>query len=262
MAWKALGPPGMERFDSAAAREAFRLGKVAMLIDRAERAADWSHGKPLGVAPLPGSDRVFEPVRKEWKPSSPLNAPSYLPRGGGWLIGISKQLSGTSLDAALDFAKYLASPENSNRLRAERTFPMLPVRTSQMGLGLPDPTSAPDVDSRLWSDAVRRTLLAERSRAGSTNPRCRRLPERPRQGTRGGDGGRASRKGASGRRQGMDRAHASAGRQRQLWHYRSQPQQPDDAPTASRTRKLNDVRRRTRFHSCDAWLQRRCRGRR
>ena len=54
----------MERFDAAAARESFRTGKVAMLIDRAERAATWSHGKPVGVAPLPGSDRVFEPIRK------------------------------------------------------------------------------------------------------------------------------------------------------------------------------------------------------
>jgi multiple sugar transport system substrate-binding protein len=39
---------------------------------------------------------------------------------------------------------------------------MLPVRISQMSQGLPDPTSAPDVDPRQWSDAVSRTLLAER----------------------------------------------------------------------------------------------------
>jgi len=162
VALKEAGPPGMERFDAGAARESFRTGKVAMLIDRAERAATWSHGKPIDVAPLPGSDRVFEPARKEWGPASPPNAPSYLPHGGGWLIGINRRLSGTQHDAAVDFVKYLANPENSNRIRAEPTFPMLPVRISQMGEGLPDPTSAPDVDSRLWSDAVRRTLLAER----------------------------------------------------------------------------------------------------
>ena len=39
---------------------------------------------------------------------------------------------------------------------------MLPFRISQMSQGLPDPTSAPDVDSRLWSDAVSRTLLSDR----------------------------------------------------------------------------------------------------
>src|SRR5262245_6587945 len=83
-AWKAFGPPGLERFDADAARESFRTGKVALLIDRAECAATWSHGKPLGVAPLPGSDRVFEPSRKTWEPATPRNAPSYLPSGGGW----------------------------------------------------------------------------------------------------------------------------------------------------------------------------------
>ena len=82
--------------------------------------------------------------------------------GGGWLVGVKRGLSGLQLDAALDLARYLASPENANRLRAEATFPMLPVRSSQMGHGLPDPTSAPDVDSRQWSDAVSRTLMAGR----------------------------------------------------------------------------------------------------
>jgi multiple sugar transport system substrate-binding protein len=162
MSLKALGPPGMERFDSEGARAAFRSGKSAMLIDRAERAAAWSGGKPVGVVPLPGSERVFEPVQKTWQSASPPNSPSYLPKGGGWLIGISASLSGTRLEAALDLAKYLTSPDNSNRVRAEQPFPMLPVRTTQMSLGLPDPTAAPDVGSREWSEAVRRTLLAER----------------------------------------------------------------------------------------------------
>jgi multiple sugar transport system substrate-binding protein len=105
---------------------------------------------------------VYEPTRKRWETPSSRNAPSYLPSGGGWLVGVKRGLSGIKRDAAIDLACYLANPENSNRLRAERTFPMLPVRTSQMSQGLPDPTSAPDVDSRQWSDAVSRTLLAER----------------------------------------------------------------------------------------------------
>ncbi len=159
---KALGPLGMERFDAPGARAAFRTGKVAMLIDRAERAAAWSHGKPVGVAPLPGSERVFEPALKAWQPASPPNSPSYLPAGGGWLVGVSGRLAGKKLEAALDFAKYLTSPDNSNRIRAEGAFPMLPVRAALMGLGLPDPTSAPDVGSREWSEAVRHTLQADR----------------------------------------------------------------------------------------------------
>ena len=161
-AWKTLGPAGMTKLDAPAAREAFRSGKVALLIDRAERATAWSHGQPIGVAPLPGSERVYEPTRKRWETPSSRNAPSYLPSGGGWLVGIKRGLSGVKRDAAIDLACYLANPENANRLRAERSFPMLPVRTSQMSQGFPDPTSAPDVDSRQWSDAVGRTLLAER----------------------------------------------------------------------------------------------------
>ncbi len=156
VALKAFGPPGMEKFNAVAARESFRTGKVAMLIDRADRALAWSHGKRLGVAPLPESDRVYEPIRKEWQSASPPNAARYLPAGGGWVIGVSRQLSGSQYEAALDLVKYLTGPESLDRLRAERSFPMLPVRISQMNLGLPDPTAAPDVDSNLWGDAVRR----------------------------------------------------------------------------------------------------------
>jgi multiple sugar transport system substrate-binding protein len=158
IALKSAGPLGMDRFDAGAARESFRTGNVALLIDRAERAATWSHGKPIGVAPLPGSDRVFDPSVKAWVSPPRRNEPSYLPAGGGWLVGVRGGLSATQLDAAIDFAKYLANPENSNRIRAERAFPMLPCRTSQMGQGLPDPTAAPDVDARLWSGAVSRTF--------------------------------------------------------------------------------------------------------
>jgi multiple sugar transport system substrate-binding protein len=164
VAWRSWGPAEMSlpRFDAPAARAAFRGGKTALLIDRAERSVTWSGGHPVGVAPLPGSERVFEPLRQKWETHQPPSAPSYLPLGGGWLVAVRRGLSGAQRDAALDLARYLASPDNVNRLRAERSFPMLPVRISQMGSGLPDPTSAPDVDSRQWSDAVSRTLLAAR----------------------------------------------------------------------------------------------------
>ncbi len=46
---------------------------------------------------------------------------------------------------------------------------MLPFRTAQMGQGLPDPTSTPDVDSRLWAEAVGRTF-AERAVVGLRIP--------------------------------------------------------------------------------------------
>jgi multiple sugar transport system substrate-binding protein len=219
-ALKACGPPGIERLGAAGAREAFRTGKVALLIDRAERAATWSHGKPLGVAPLPGSDRVFEPTRKEWAPASPLNAPSYLPYGGGWLVGLNGRLAGTQREAALDFVKYLANPENSNRLRAEPVFRMLPVRTAQMGQGLPDPTSAPDVDSRLWSDAVSRTLLAERVVPGLRIPGADGYLGDLASGRMAAVGGEAPAKALEAVAKAWADRTRTAGPRRQLWHYR------------------------------------------
>jgi multiple sugar transport system substrate-binding protein len=220
VALKACGPTGIERFDAAAARESFRTGKVALLIDRAERAATWSHGKPIGVAPLPGSERVFDPTRKEWISSSPRNAPSYLPRGGGWLVGINGGLAGTQLEAALDFAKYLANPENSNRLRAERAFAMLPVRTSQMSQGLPDPMSAPDVDSRLWSEAVSRTLLAERVVPGLRIPGADGYLSDLSHARVAAAGGEAPEKALAGVAKAWAERTKAAGPKRQLWHYR------------------------------------------
>jgi multiple sugar transport system substrate-binding protein len=220
VAWKAFGPKNVERFDATAARQAFREGRAAMLIDRAERAATWSGGKPVGVAPLPGSERVYEPLQKEWKPASPVNRPSYLPHGGGWLIGISKDTEGTQREAALDFAKYLATPDNLNRLRAERSFPMLPVRTGQLGQGMPDPTAAPDVDSRQWTLAVGNTLRLERAVPGLRVHGADGYLSDIAKGRLAAVSGEAPEKAL----RAVAEAHAARtqilGPKRQLWHYR------------------------------------------
>lgn len=168
-AWKAVGPPGAEGFDIAAARAAFREGKAAMLIDRAEKAAEWASSNAVLVAPLPGSERVYEPLRKTWDSSS-VNRPTYLPSGGGWLVGVRKGLDAAKREAAIDFALYLAEAEVANRLLAERPFPMLSVRSSQMGRGLPDPSAAANVDVRGWALAVSRSLMAERVLPGLRIP--------------------------------------------------------------------------------------------
>jgi multiple sugar transport system substrate-binding protein len=218
--WKQCGPPGVEAFTAAAAREAFRIGKVALLIDRAERYSAWSGGHPIGVAPLPGSQRVFEPLRKIWETPSTPNAPSYLPAGGGWLVGIRRGLSGAQHEAALDLARYLASPEIVNRVAAEHTFPMLPVRAHQMSQGLADPTSAPDVDSRQWADSVSRTLMGERVVPGLRIPDADAYLEELSRGRiaalKGKDPEAALREVAA-----SWTARTSArGKARQLWHYR------------------------------------------
>ena len=158
---KAAGPPGCEKFDAPAARAAFKTGRAAMLIDRAEAASTWGTGRdPIGVAPLPGSARVFDPSRAAWDHPSVPNQPSYLPSGGGWLVGIAAKT--THRPAAEGFARYLASPETTDRLRAERAFPMLAVRTPQLVQGMANPRSSPGVETRPWADAVARTLTAEK----------------------------------------------------------------------------------------------------
>lgn len=163
-----FAPPGAAQFDAEAARSAFRSGKAALLIDRAERASTWSEGKPVGVAPLPGSERVYNPDRKQWETPTSPNRPAYLPHGGGWFVGVSA--SSQHREAAVDLARYLAGPDVTNRLRADRAFPMVAVRGPQLGAGLPDPRSAPGVDPRGWSDAVDRTIQAVRVVVGLRVP--------------------------------------------------------------------------------------------
>ena len=170
VALKLFGPPGAEAFDADAARQAFRLGEVAMLVDRAERADAWgTAGTPVGTAPMPGSTRVYDFLRDAWDADRKTpNRPSYLLHGGGWLVGIAA--SSAKKAAAEDFAKYLAGPESTNRLRAEKGFPMLPVRTSQLSQGLANPLAAPGVEARPWADAVSRTISVERSFPGPRFP--------------------------------------------------------------------------------------------
>ena len=217
---KESGPPGLAGFGAAAARHAFRAGKVAMLIDRAELAASWSHGKPIGVAPLPGSDRVYDPAGKQWEPARPLNDPSVLPFGGGWLIGLSHASAGKQREAAIDFARYLIGPDIAKRIGADRAFPMLPVRSSLLNQGPPDPRAASGVDARQWSDAVSRTLIDRRVVPGL------RIPDadgyladlaRGRIAAVGGEPAEAALKQVAAAWTARTKA---LGQSRQTWHYR------------------------------------------
>ncbi len=153
------GPEEMRGYDASQARQAFREGKVAMLIDRAERANLWSDVRSpvrTAVAPMPGSSQVYEPRRQEWVTLERPNRPTYLLDGGGWLIGVSARSRNAA--AAYDFVKYIVSPEPSERLVSDPDFPLLPVRGSQAGLERVDPRR----DIRGWGRAVSRTMNAER----------------------------------------------------------------------------------------------------
>ncbi len=161
LAWKAFGPPGMENFDIEAARQAFQAGEVAFLIDRAERVHQWvkrEDARKVGVAPLPGSERIYNPSRKVWEDLETPNRVSYLPKGGGWLVGVSKRSE--HREAALDFARFLVESETASRVRSDLAFPMVPVRGALIGQGPPDPRSIPTVDLLAWSEAVSKTLMA------------------------------------------------------------------------------------------------------
>jgi multiple sugar transport system substrate-binding protein len=171
VALKAFAPAGAEKYDADAARKAFASGEVVLLLDRAEKAADWGRaleGAPIGTAPLPGSPRVYDFSARAWEDLKSPNRPSYLPFGGGWLVGVAA--STQKKEAAEDFVKYLAGPESTNRLRAEKGFPILAVRASQLSQGMANPRSAPGVEPRPWADAVNRTLTADRVVPGPRFP--------------------------------------------------------------------------------------------
>jgi multiple sugar transport system substrate-binding protein len=220
VALKSAGPPGMEEFDAESARKAFRTGHVALLIDRAERVVSWAEGgQPIGVAVLPGSSRVFEPVRKVWETVSRPNRPSYLPFGGGWLIGVSASAAGSEREAAIDFAKYLAGPDTSSRVRSDRAFPMLPFRASQVGQGLPDPTAAAGVESRLWADAVAKTLTAQRVVPGLRIPQADGYLAELDKGRVEAATGKPAEKSLQAVSEAWSTRTEALGAKRQLWHY-------------------------------------------
>ena len=219
VALKESGPPGGATFDAEAARGAFGKGNVAMLIDRAERASRWK-GKAIGVAPLPGSERVYDPTRKLWEDVSPPNTPGILPYGGGWLVGVVTAAPGRRREAAIDLAKYLIGPEASNRIHSDRAFPMLPVRGSKLGGGPPDSRSAPGVDPRRWSDAVSRTLNAPRVVVGLRIPEATSYLadlDEARVATVGGSPAEGALKSVA---QAWSERTRRLGTARQLWHYR------------------------------------------
>ncbi len=219
---KASGPPGAESFDPVKARDAFRKGDVAFLIDRAEEARRWGGGgvKVIVVSQLPGSERVYEPSRKLWEKPERLNRPSYLPFGGGWLAAVSASATGREREAAIDFIKYLVNPETSNRARSDRDFPMLPVRGAQVAQGLSDPRSAPGVEPRSWSEGVGKTLLASRVVPGLRIPRAAGYLTDLTKGRVAAAAGKPAEEALKSVADSWDARTKSLGIDRQLWHYR------------------------------------------
>lgn len=223
VSWKALSPPKAETFDAEGARAAFRNGEAALLIDRAERASRWSDPKKpasISVAALPASPKVYDPGRKIWQDVPELNRVVYLPSGGGWLIGTTKESFGPKYNAALDFIKTVASPETSRSVVSDPALPVLPIRNAQLTTGLPDPKAALGVDSSAWGAAVARTITAPRIVPGLRIPETDKylaILSKARVEAVKGTPAQASLTEAS---KGWSELSEQLGHSRQLWHYR------------------------------------------
>jgi multiple sugar transport system substrate-binding protein len=163
---------------------------------------------------------MFDPERNQFEAASPPNRPSYLPNGGGWVIGVSASSSPAQRDAAIDFIKYLVSPETFSRIVQDRAYPLVPVRVAQLGQGLPDPRSAPGVDSRGWSRAVRQTLLAPRVVPGLRIPDTQGYLSDLGKARAAALGGEPSQRALETAARAWSTRTEKLGLKRQLWHYR------------------------------------------
>lgn len=218
------GPAEMVEFDAAAARKAFREGSAALLIDRAENAARWTDPAApasVGVAALPGSPQVFDPVRETWITPTFVNRIGYLPTGGGWLAGVTARTSGRQREAALAFVKSLASSEVAQGLVSDPAFPMTPTRSSHLSLGLPDPQAALGVDSRAWGQSILDTYAATRCVLGLRIPQAEAyLADLDRARATAAAGKITAQQALDETARLWDERTSRLGQARQLWHYR------------------------------------------
>ena len=244
--WKQAGPPELSEMTPEAARAAFREGRTALLIDRPERAQQWTDPrKPVdvAVAPLPGSTRVFDPTRKTWTTPRIPNRIGFLRRGGGWLGGVNARSDSRKSQAALALLVQLASPEIAQEIVSDPAFPMTPVRTSNLALGLPDPRSAVGVDNRGWGQAVLDTFGAPRTVVSLRIPQSLDYLhdlETARLGALKGEAPEAVLKATADQ---WKQRSVALGLDRQIWHYRrslnklSTTSQPPAAPGSTEKTK-------------------------
>src|SRR5262249_8940659 len=97
------------------------------------------------------SIRARRPGRSLRDGTRPASSPA---AGAGW--------SGSAAGSPAPSTTRPSTSPSTWRTRRTPTASAPRGRPSQIRPGLPDPTWAPDVDVRAWSDAVSRTLLAER----------------------------------------------------------------------------------------------------
>ena len=241
-AWSALkasGPPGSGgvRCRGRAAGVPRGEGRAPDRPGRAGRALERRQGQVdrrrpvarLGAGLRPRPQEVGGPPRR---PTGRATCPS----AAAGSSASAASAAGTQRDAAIDFARYLISPETVE----PGPVPTAPSRCSRSGRrssarACPTRGRRPGVDPRQWSDAVSQTLHRPRGSSPAcasrrptatspTSPGRRALaaverPSPPRRPSR-----RSPTPGPRGPRR--------SGAQRQLWHYRRSLNSPGhDAPS-------------------------------
>lgn len=128
-----LGPPEMINWDVADTRIHFPAGVSVFNIDWGDVGTisiDPTRSVvvgDVGFAPLPGGDRYWDYEAGEWV-EEPNRAPFIA--FGGWIIGVAADSD--VLEAALDFAAFMARPELVRQLAVQPDTGINPARYSQL----------------------------------------------------------------------------------------------------------------------------------
>ena len=191
-----------------------------MLIDRAERAASWSHGKPVGVAPLPGSERRLRPRLEDLDHAAAAQRAE--------LSSARRRLAGRGPQGTL------GHPARRGDRPGEIPVEPRQLRPHSRRAGLPDAalphradgrgSARPDLISRRGHTALVRgggpDVRRRADRRGAANPRRRRLPGRAGRGPRRRPGRPAPQSALANVARAWSERTKARGPKRQLWHYR------------------------------------------
>lgn len=219
-------------------RAAFRDGKAAILFDYANNAAKWANAdekSKIGVAPLPGSLKVYEPDRKEYEKMQSTSMSAYLPSGGGWLAVIAKGRDSKKLEAARDFLTYLAGESTAGAWAIDKRIQLLPTRDTLLANGFIDPRTAPRVESGAWGEAILKQLTSPNVVVGLRVPQADKFLNDLNQSVQAAFDGQPAEAALGKAADAWKKRIADFGLQRMKWHYRRSLVKPvtDSVPPAA-----------------------------
>lgn len=227
-----------QKMTAEQARTAFRDGKAAILFDYANNAAKWANAdekSKIGVSPLPGSLKVYEPDRKEYEKMQSANMSAYLPCGGGWLAVIAKGRDGKKSEAARDFLTYLAGESTAGAWAIDKRIQLLPTRDTLLANGFIDPRTAPRVESGAWGEAILKQLTSPNAVVGLRIPQADKYLNDLNRSIQAAIDGQPSDAALGKAADAWKKRVADFGPQRMKWHYRRSLVKPvtDPVPPAA-----------------------------